>query len=177
LGKVPDASQLVTNAWQRPGHLLVQIGPRCESAAGTAVSRVLDLDANDVDAISRKDHLRFLQALEKLVAFGVVKSGVPFAQGGLLTTVFLTGLASVWGAEIDPPEEGWHALLQEHRCGAIIEISDIDFESLYDAAGDLRRTVVGEIIDEPMTIRIGNQNILTEESVTVWRSRFTSSLP
>ena len=190
LGKVPDAAKLLPNQWQSPGNLLVRIGPRCNSAAGTAAARHLHIDANDVDTIGPNDHLKNLQVLESARQLGTsILSGAPVGVGGTLATVVRGALASGYGVELDEPEsEGVVDYFQEHRCGAIIEVpAGRDF---FDGLMDIPHVAdifnspqhpwsfspIGRITDRPGEVIVSGTNVLTNQVIAAWRDSYREGL-
>lgn len=171
LGKVPDKAQLLPNEWQTPGNSLVLIGPRCESLAGTAVSRVLGVEANDVDDLSATDHLQFLKALQDVPA-GVIKSGVTLGTLGVIGRVFENTIAGNYGAALSPQGDAGE-FLREDRCGALIEV---EAQSLADLPVELSPQVVGQVTDSPQSILVDGVEVLTEEAISNWLTTFEKSL-
>ncbi|HTU20754.1 MAG TPA: AIR synthase-related protein [Gemmataceae bacterium] len=172
LGKVPDVTGLRLNAWQKPGNLLVRIGPDCPSLAGTVASRVFGVFADDVDELARgayKDYLRALSALPRDLA----PSGTPLGPGGVLGQAFLGALGSSLGVDLAEPGGGLHELLFEHRCGALVEVSE---QGLAGLSPSLRPTVVGRINDVAGRVTVYGRNILTHEAVEGWRIAYEASL-
>jgi phosphoribosylformylglycinamidine synthase len=172
LGKVPDYTRLLPNEWQKPGNLLVRIGPDCDSLAGTVFSRVFDLDANDVDDLSVSDHHAFLQALAK-VPHGSISGDKPNGGVGTLGQAMLGALASGWGAELFEPAGGAVELLKEHRCGALVEVPE---DRIGDIPSDLRPQVVGRITDRETSILVAGRELLSKDVVGAWASAYEESL-
>jgi phosphoribosylformylglycinamidine synthase len=170
LGKVPDAKELVPNYRFNAGNVLVQVGPRSPSAAGTVASRVLGLDANDVDALSPPKHVEFLLELQDVA--NKVDAAVAIGPGGILTTLFRGVLASGRGVQIDESIAS-HELLQEHRCGAIVEVSPKRVAELKLTPYDC--TVIGQIVEQPV-IQFGKENIFTQRAFAAWRDAYCQSL-
>jgi len=192
LGKVADAAELLPNQWQRAGNLLYRIGPRCESAAGTVAARILSIDANDVDRLESDEHRNALKALQATRANdSYLASGVPVGAGGTLATLVRGVLASGWGVELDEPRAGGlHTLLQEHRCGAVVEVpaelceeldriaADVDLWDLPEEypIAQLGLERIGRVVDRPGEVLLSGENILTDEAVAAWRDTYRNSL-
>lgn len=170
LGKVPDASKLLPCQWQSPGSLLVRIGPDCHSLAGTVAARVFDIRANDVDDLPPHEHRAFLDALGSPPA-GLIRSGIPIGSGGILAAMFRQVLASGRGVEI-LHQPDWHDIVKEHRCGALVEVSE---DHLSELQG-LQPAIVGRILDDPLTILADGEDVLTEQAVAAWRDSYRESM-
>ena len=191
LGKVPDAAALLPGRWRTPGNVLYRIGPTCPSAAGTVAARALNIKANDVDELPPAEHQTFLVALQATRANDqYLVSGVNIGAGGALAALARGALASGWGVEVDQPPSGIAELLQEHRCGAIVEVPAELAEEVDEVSGDaalkdqaeqyplvaLRLKRIGRITDRAHEITFGVENILTQEAITAWETTFRESL-
>ena len=173
LGKVPDATKLLPNQWQSPGNTLAFIGPQCFSLAGTAAQRVLGMDANDVDALDPNSHLEFLKALSD-VPIGLLQSGIPVGPGGVLTAFAKGGFATGMGVEVSELSDVKHEwLAMEHRCGILAEVPTERLEELAELPGFV---ALARIVEEPNVVRMGEENVLTEEAMAAWRDSYRDSL-
>jgi phosphoribosylformylglycinamidine (FGAM) synthase-like enzyme len=173
LGKVASFGTLLRNDWREPGNLLVHIGPKCRSAAGTAAARILKLDANDVDDLDVQKYLDYLVAIAPSNRAGWA-SGIPVGPGGLLGLMAERSISSGFGVDLARPPEGLWWLLAEHHCGALIEIDEQSANRL--PAGELQPHVVGRIVDTGPSIRLSGIELLTPTAIQSWSSTFRDSL-
>jgi phosphoribosylformylglycinamidine synthase len=172
LGKIPDVHHLLRNDWQAPGHLLVRLGPDCRSLAGTVAARTLGLSANDADALDLTGYRLYLDALAGLPR-GLLASGVPIGPGGVLGQVFLGTLASGFGIDLEIPAKGVHELLQEHRCGALVEVAA---DRIHELPAILEPRVVGRLTMQGPVITLSGTNILSDRAIEIWRTAFEGGL-
>jgi phosphoribosylformylglycinamidine synthase len=172
LGKLPDSAGLRRNEWTSPGSALVLIGPATPSPAGTVAGRLLDLPCAQVDALPPAEYHRYLEQLQGLPR-GVVLSARPVGAGGTLGCTALTSMASGLACELTAPDEGWAALLQEHRCGALAEVPPDAVDQLPDG---LSARVVGRVLDAGVGVRVGGRELLTDEAVAGWRDSWAERL-
>lgn len=172
LGKVANSKTLVPNEWQRPGGLVVQVGPRFSSAAGTIASRILSVGANDVDDVSAVQYKNYLEAMEA-ASSSLLQSARPISVGGLIGSLILIALSSEHGIELFEGFDDTPALFAEHRCGALIEIPQGSLDSL---PAILEPRVVGRVIDEHRAIYWSGANILTPPLIREWSGAFDREL-
>ncbi|MEO5369472.1 MAG: AIR synthase-related protein [Magnetococcus sp. DMHC-1] len=173
VGKVPDVGRLRPNCWTTPGNLLVQIGLSTPAPAGTLFARLAGLESRGVDLLDIEAALHYLTTLEA-VPDGVLRSAVPIEAGGILARVALSALASDLGADLDlaPDQDGGH-LLQEHRCGALVEVAPGDLQRLDP---HLHPVVLGRITDQIYRVRVGGQIVLTSAAINFWQRSFQEGL-
>lgn len=172
LGKVPDVGQVRSEVWTTPGNLLVRVGLLTGSLAGTVAARVLGSEANDVDAVDLDDATSFLRELGRL-SLDLAPSGRLIGVGGIIGAAMLGSLASGLGAQLDVPLDGAQELLQEHRVAALIEVAAADVASL---PADLRPMVVGHIVADGPSVRVGEVELLTDEAIGTWESSYAEEL-
>lgn len=167
LGKAPDFAKLLPNEWRAAGNVLMRIGPNTASTAGTVAQRVLHLDrgkANDVDAVAYVEYLKALEGLDRTKVF----SGSAIEAGGMLAMAARTSLATGIGVQFDVPGP---EMLQEHRCGALIEVAPGT-----KLAAALNPRKVGTLIAGPPSVRLQGQELLTAAAIKSWRTSFQESL-
>lgn len=171
LGKAPSFDGLLRNEWSAPGSLIVRIGPSFRSAAGTAAARALRLDANDVDILDPDAYLSFLDALERLEP-GILRSGRQIGAGGVAAALAQGSIASGLGVEV---ADGLDAadLLAEHRAGALVELSP---DALASLPAILEPKIVGRLIADGPSVRVGGADILTRAARDAWAAAFAESL-
>jgi phosphoribosylformylglycinamidine synthase len=172
LGKVPDVKTLLLNDWQAPGQVLVRIGPSCRSLAGTLAARTLALEANDVDVLDPAGYLRYLEALARLPR-GLLASGVPIGPGGILGQAVQGVLGSGFGIDLEVPPGGLHELVEEHRCGALVEVAA---DGVRELPAALEPLLVGRLTERGPAITLAGRNILSAQAREVWRTTMEGSL-
>jgi phosphoribosylformylglycinamidine synthase len=172
LGKAPDVSALLSNAWRTPGNLLVRVGPDCTALAGTVASRTFGVDDGYVDALDPGAYRDYLRALAGLPA-DALHSGVPLGPGGILGRAALNALGSDLGADLDEPPGGLHELLYEHRCGALVEVPEAVVARLPAA---LRPVVVGRVTGRPRRVTVAGRDVLTDRVIDAWGAAYEESL-
>lgn len=145
VGKVRDRASLRRNEWQREGNLLVRVGPQTPAPTGTASARSLRLDVEGgLDSPSPQRYRDYLDALA--AAGSDILSGRPIGPGGSLSCLALGVFASGYGVELSEAERDQpFLLLQEHRCGAIVEIEEDRLDALPAA---LEARVLGRLQGE-----------------------------
>lgn len=168
LGKVPNAAKLLRHELSQPGNLLVQIGLDTPSPGGTLLSRILNLPFADLDELDVGLALDYLGALAAL-PFRVLKSGVPIGVGGLIATSALISLGSELGVELFTPDEGYHELFKERRCGALVEVA-ADALQLLPLA--LHPRPVGRVVDRANELRVAGVNVLNQKMVEGWQNSY-----
>ena len=172
LGKVHDRAMLLSERWQRPGNVLVRIGPATGSSAGTVASRICDLAAAGLDEVDLAEQSRFLTALP--ATRPRFASGALIGPGGLAARLVTSSLAAGLGVnvEIPPGEEDASFLLAEHRCGALVEVAESDLEHL---PGELSPVVVGRLTATP-GVRAGEVELLTTSVHKSWSTSFAERI-
>ena len=194
LGKVPDRGLLLPERWQRPGRLLVRVGPATASAAGTVAARVLAEGAGGsgnsgasgiapgvtsaagapgggsgaLDVVDLPAHSRFLAALG--AGRQLFASGALIGAGGLAARLVTGSLASGLGVDLETPGGGQDVsyLLEEHRCGALVEVDEADLHRL---PADLGAVVAGRLSATP-GVRVGGAELLTPAVEKAWAGSF-----
>jgi phosphoribosylformylglycinamidine synthase len=172
LAKAPSFAALLRNEWKSEGSVLVQIGPGCRSAAGTAAARALGSNPNDVDEFEPEALMKFLAALESADREGW-RSGVWIGPGGILAALTRRALAGRWRAEIDPPPEGLWWLATEHRCGAVIEVEPGREKGL---APELEPRVIGRVAAGGPAISLDGMELLTGAALDRYRNAFEEAV-
>jgi phosphoribosylformylglycinamidine synthase len=172
LGKVANCELLRPNEWQRAGNVLVQIGPECASLAGTVAARIFNAVAEDVDDVDSHEYKRYLNELS-VFARGAMVSARPIGTGGIFGSLILGSLASSVGVEVLLEVDNFAELLKEHRCGAVIEISE---DELSKVPPILNPRVIGRLIEKPRQVLWLGRNVLTPDSIDRWRNSFQESL-
>ncbi|HEV3158091.1 MAG TPA: AIR synthase-related protein [Candidatus Baltobacteraceae bacterium] len=171
IGKTASFNALLRNEWTRKGSLLVRIGVSCPSSAATVAGRLLEMNANDVDAIDVDRHIRFLDALERMDR-GPLRSGVQLGAGGVLSTLARGSIASGLGVEL-AGDLGAVDLLAEHRAGALVEIAPDALSSL-PTAFDAR--IVGRLVGDGPSIRLNGSELLSAAAQSAWHTAFSEGL-
>jgi phosphoribosylformylglycinamidine (FGAM) synthase-like enzyme len=142
LGKVPDAALLTPEGWQRPGHLLVRIGPQTPSAAGTVAGRVLGITGGCLDDLPLLAYRGFLHAVA--ASRHLFHSAELIGPGGLAARLVTTAVAGDLGVRLRPLSgPPVPALFAEHRCAALVELDEADLDRLPAA---LEPVVVGRLV-------------------------------
>lgn len=165
VGKVRSPSFLRRNEWREEGNLLVRIGPSTSSPAATVAARVFGFDGGpSVDSPPLDSYRAYLDGLAE--AGGLISSGRPIGPGGTISCLAQGAIASSMGIELleeakDHPE----LLFQEHRCGAIVEVAEMEFERLPAA---LEARPVGRLRSDVDGIRLGRNELLTQEARRAW---------
>jgi phosphoribosylformylglycinamidine synthase len=172
IGKVSDKAALLSNQWKSPGNLIVRVGPDCSSLAGTLAARIFRKAANDVDGIDAFRYKEYLEALSTLPT-NLLRSGAPIGVGGVLAQLILGVLASGYGIELLQPPRGLGELLAEHRCGAIIEVSEDDLAKL---PAVLRPRIVARLTGERQAISYQADNLLSRRAIDIWHTAYEESL-
>jgi phosphoribosylformylglycinamidine (FGAM) synthase-like enzyme len=163
VGKASDHTRLRRNEWQEPGNVLVRIGPSTPSPAGTVAARAMDLQCNPcLDQVSPTAYREYLQALADTGP--AILSGRPIGPGGTLACLTLGAIASEMGVELMNPGEGAQ-LVQEHRCGAIVEVPEHRLHSLPDA---LEPQPVGIVRAQGPSLRLGEMELLAPGTLERW---------
>jgi phosphoribosylformylglycinamidine synthase len=172
LGKAAAFDGLLRNEWRGAGNLLVQIGPPCRSAAGTAAARAWGLTANDADELSPGEYAAYLAALESAGRQGWASASA-IGAGGIVATLARRSIASGLGAEIEVPPEGLWWLCAEHRCGAVLEIESAAAAALPAA---LMPRVIGRVSGAGPSVRLAGTELLTADALGRWAASFEESL-
>jgi phosphoribosylformylglycinamidine synthase len=172
LGKAESFDGLLRNEWRRAGNLLVEIGPACRSAAGTAAARAWGMTANDVDELNRDEYAAYLAALESADRSGWA-SGCAIGAGGIAAALARRAIASGMGAEIEMPAEGLWWLFAEHRCGAVLEVEESAAAALPEA---LTPRVIGRVTAAGPSLRLGGVELLTPAALERWAVSFEECL-
>lgn len=162
LGKVPNYRQLLPEQWQRPGDLLVQIGPTFESVTATVMARVCGVQGGHIDDLSPEDYLHYLQALAD--ARHLFRSGSLIGPGGLAVRLGLGSFSGSIGVELEIDEPDLKTLFAEHRCGCLVEIDEADIIRLPDA---LRPQIIGRLRVRP-GVGLRGEELLTSEIEEAW---------
>jgi len=170
VGKVPDGETLRRNEWRRAGNLLVMIGPPTASTAGTVGGRVLDAGDATIDAVDVRSYRRFLEAVT--AAQPHIKSARPIGPGGVLACLAIGALAGDLGADVDhfPGNAAW--LLEEHRCGAVIEVPE---SSLPQLGSELQSRVIGHINGSAGSVTLADRDLATN-GVGPWHHSWAETL-
>jgi phosphoribosylformylglycinamidine (FGAM) synthase-like enzyme len=172
LGKIPDVARLRTEVWQEPGNVLVRIGPRTSSLAGTVAARVLNAQANDVDDIDTQEAYDYISALQRLSALDAV-SGRVINAGGVFGALVLGSLASDLAVNLEVPVEGLQSLLEEHRLGALIEVPADRVDAI---PADLSPVVIGTLTSDGPGIRAAGVELLSQQVIDAWSQSFVKEL-
>jgi len=175
LGKVPHHNQLLGEEWTTPDSLLVHIGPRTSSVAGTVVARNLDLAGDSLDELSLDDVDEYLTALA--TGRQLFRSGTRLGAGGLVAQAIAGSLASGLGVDLDPLADDASTgraehLFAEHRCGALVEVDEADLARL--PAG-LHATRVGRLTAAD-GVRFDGAELLTPLVAQRWATNFEERL-
>ena len=94
-------------------------------------------------------------------------------SGGTLAALSRGVLASGWGVDVPNPPEHFEEWVQEHRCGALVEVP-VDRLSELELPGGCM--AIGKISEKSFSIRIGETNILSEQAISAWRDTYENSL-
>ena len=176
MGKVPDVASLLPEAWQRPGRLLVQIGPRTPALAGTVIARAGGpeadrLGAGGLDVLDVDAYLVFLRALAEQRR--LFHSGTLIGAGGIAATLATNALAGHLGIDLAPPPAGdWGHLFEEHRCGALVEVDEQDLDQLVN---ELEPRVIGRLT-AASGLRAAGTDLITPAVEKAWTSSFADRL-
>jgi phosphoribosylformylglycinamidine (FGAM) synthase-like enzyme len=170
LGKVPDAAALLPEAWQRPGRVLVRVGPTTGSVAGTVAARRLGIEGGVLDDVDPEAYRGFLAALAS--ARPVVHSGQMLGPGGLAARLVVTAIAGELGVDLDPALPVDDGLLAEHRCAAVIEVDESDVDGL---PAELTPLVVGRVSAE-RGVRYAGGDLLAPNIEDRWLTSFEQVL-
>jgi phosphoribosylformylglycinamidine (FGAM) synthase-like enzyme len=162
VGKVPDRQLLRPNEWRAAGNLLVRIGPDCPSPAATVAGRALGTPPADLDQVDLPHYYDYLVALAS-IRNGTIASGRPIGAGGTLACVALGTLAADLGAEINAAGDDYHWLLEEHRCGAIVEVSE---PALSNLPPELNPRVIGSLTPNGGVFRLGHGELPGDAAVS-----------
>ncbi|HEX2296685.1 MAG TPA: AIR synthase-related protein [Actinomycetota bacterium] len=166
LGKIDDVARLVREQWQRPGNLLVRVGPSSPSPAATVAGRVLDLAPCGLDDADATAYSRYLQSLREARRSFV--SATTIGPGGVAAGAVVGALASGLGIDLSGDCTTAGALFAEHRTGALVEIDERDLGGLPQ---ELEARVVGRLTDV-FGVRLGDRELLTAEVESSWRNGF-----
>ena len=171
LGKVPHHKRLLGEDWTAPRSLLVRIGPRTPSIAGTVAARVLHITDGTLDDISLDEMDRYLAALT--TSRHLFRSGTRLGAGGLAAQMIMGALASGLGVELDPSISDLsvslaESLFAEHRCGALVEIDEADLAVL---PADLNPIPVGRLTSTA-GVRLSGAELLTPVVMERWATSF-----
>ncbi|MBF0426868.1 MAG: hypothetical protein HQL66_13730 [Magnetococcales bacterium] len=174
IGKVPEVAALRPNGWHTPGNPLVQIGLPTPAPAGTLFARVTGwAGQGGIDLPDMEESVAYLAALEA-TPIDRLRSAVPIGPGGILAQVALAALASGLGADLDlDPGQDATFLLQEHRCGALVEVAPEELPHLDPL---LRPRVVGRITDQACQVQVGGMPVLTPATIGSWQKSFQEGL-
>ena len=168
LGKVPDAPSLLPEAWQESGNLLVRLGPETPSAAGTVAGRVLGVGGGSLDVVDLSAYLAFLESVA--AHRHLFRSGALIGAGGVAARLFTNAVAGDLGVSLSLLD--WTELLVEHRCGALVEVSDAGLAAL---PPELRPVVVGRLTDRT-GVRAGSADLVSPAAVRAWGGSFEEAL-
>ena len=171
LGKIRDVESLVTEEWQRPEHVLVKIGPTFSSVAGTVLDRVVRRPSQgELDPISHEQYREYLRSLENVT--GSFASGTMIGSGGLLASVCLSALGSGLGVSLTPDEATTEWLFAEHRCGAIVEVTAAQVESIPRV---LDPVVIGHL-QHRAGVWLNGENLLGDDAIRSWSISFEEAM-
>lgn len=127
LGKVPHTDRLLGEQWADPASMLVLVGPRTPSLAGTVAGRALGLRSNVVDEVDLVAYRAFLDGLA--AGRHLFRSATPVGPGGLAARALTGALAGDIGVDLDPDHDV-RSLFAEDRCAALVEVAPADLASI-----------------------------------------------
>jgi phosphoribosylformylglycinamidine synthase len=169
LGKAPDVSGLLDEAWSGPGSVLVRIGPACPSPAGTVAARVLGLPGNVVDDIDLAEFRHYLDAVAQ--ARHLLRSATTIGPGGVAARLVTGALAAGLGVDLDPGHTA-QSLFAEHRCGALVEVPA---DLVKDLPTALNPTTVGRLRAAP-GLYLDGENLLSAAVAEQWSTSFATRI-
>lgn len=142
MGKIRDVRKLILHLWQRPGNVLMLVGPRAQTLNGSILASALGANGNFLEGIKIDEARQYMDRLSQLVGAGKVRSSVPISEGGTILRLFEGMEASGLGidARIDPND-----LFTANFGGALLEVETCDVQSLKYQFSDLKPQTIGEI--------------------------------
>lgn len=142
MGRMPDASRLVTKPFKKAGNALILAGPASFELGGSIFLDTLDQRGRQLPQPDVSEVLRFWTDYHDVWQSGAVLSASPVSEGGLIRRLFEMSLGSDLGAvidcsriKIDPA-----ALLFAETIGAVL----IEVDS--DEAGDMAEALGGVLL-------------------------------
>jgi len=170
----PDVRQTVTPDLELPGDgrlLYVDLGGGRHRLGGSALAQVLGQvgdvppDLDDAGLLGRA-----FEAVQRLIADGLISAGHDRSDGGLLTTMLEMAFAGNCGIEIDVPAEIGNtdpiAVLFSEELGLVVEVADTDLERALEvfSEANVPCAVIGSTLEKPeVTIRVGGATVLSAD--------------
>ncbi len=170
MGKVPDVRKLIPHQWTASGNILLSLGPKARTLAGSVLASSLGLIGHELEGIGPADASCHLSLLSQLAASGKILSAVPVNRGGLFLRLFEGVEASGLGVQTDLLGE----LFPESFGTVLVEVSAKDAAYIERHFQALEPTFVGLIRPDQGLIVRGQRS--DEEMAKVWSSTFKEVL-
>ncbi len=172
----PDITATVTPDLELPGSgrlILIDLGSGRNRLGGSALAQAFGQTGNEVPDVDDPSLLaRSFNAVQELVAKGLITAGHDRSDGGLITTLLEMAFAGNCGLAADIPSAGAGPLaaLFAEELGFVLEVSQEHLEEVGDIlkAHDVPAVAIGATLEEPrIRVRADGELILDEDMRTL----------
>jgi phosphoribosylformylglycinamidine (FGAM) synthase-like enzyme len=179
MGRMPDATRLVSKFFGKPGNRIFLVGPLSASLGGSIFLDTLGLRGSEPPSFSSAELIAGWESIQSLRKAGWIQSASAVGEGGLVRRAFEASGGAL-GCRIDlgplsrrlKPDQPETLLFAEMAGAALVEIEPkhaADLESRFNAVP------VGEVTAEPVLAVSGGGGDFTlalDELVRVWSKPF-----
>ncbi|MFH1236728.1 MAG: AIR synthase-related protein [Parcubacteria group bacterium] len=168
MGKIADYRKLILHQWQRPGSVLLAVGPRHRTLSGSILSSSLGLTGTTLESMPTEGVREYLDRLYQLVTSGKVLSAVPINRGGIVLRLFEGIMASGYGVNVPIL---CRELFVESYGAALLEVSADDVEDIAHDFADLKPWALGLITNAP-DFKICGKQMNLDRLAQGWNTTF-----
>jgi len=181
---IEDISCCITADAKQPGNILYLLGKTSTNLGGSHYLLVENIPTgNDVPPVNPAESKKVMQAVQKAIAEGLLRSCHDLSEGGLAVAAAEMAFAGGLGVEIDiagmlnnSDLQPVHALFAEDAGRFLVEVRPENCDAFEQIVKDIPHTRLGEITEEKKIIIKNGSNVIidvsTDEAKQAWKGTF-----
>ncbi|MCD6377724.1 MAG: phosphoribosylformylglycinamidine synthase, partial [Planctomycetes bacterium] len=181
---IEDTSCCITADAKEPGNILYLLGKTGTNLGGSHYLLVENIPTgNDVPPVNPAESKKVMQAAQKAIAEGLLRSCHDLSEGGLAISAAEMAFAGGLGVEIDiagmlnnSDLQPVHALFAEDAGRFLVEVHPENCDAFEQIVRDVPHTRLGEITEDKKIIIKNGSNVIidvsTDQAKQAWKGTF-----